>query len=384
MHVPSADWTRDEALQAMRPASPASAVARLESSACRILGVEVVAFGSARAGLTAILELLGAAERRVHVPAFTCVAVPNAVVTAGGQIQWVDIVGPNLDVDMAIDGSREGDLAIIQHTYGVPVEQDAIQVLESRGVTVVEDRAHRFDGTGLAGSAAVFSLEHSKIVSGGRGGLVWARDPAILEQLRRLRDAWPPAPPGVVARTLRTSAVQRLLADADGPDLITSLARRAARRVPYLSEPAQTAVELAGGPVARSSLAAPFAAMAEASLGRLQANLDHRQAIAERYIERLGSWVPSWASQAIPYVRMPILVDDADDVTRRLRKGGMDLGPRWFEAPVHPAGSRSTYVAGLAPSADRLSRSVLSLPTHQLIGRGDADKICDAVLAALG
>ena len=81
---------------------------------------------------------------------------------------------------------------------------------------------------------------------------------------------------------------------------------------------------------------------------------------------------------------MPIVVDDAAPVTARLRAAGLDPGPRWFDAPVHPTGSRSSYVPGSAPIAESLSRRILSLPTHQLIRADDIDKIARVILSAPG
>jgi dTDP-4-amino-4,6-dideoxygalactose transaminase len=79
---------------------------------------------------------------------------------------------------------------------------------------------------------------------------------------------------------------------------------------------------------------------------------------------------------------MPIEVEDADRVTRALRAVGIDLGRRWFDAPIHPRGSQSTYVPGSAPMAERLASRVISLPTHPLISLADVDAIAAAIRAA--
>jgi dTDP-4-amino-4,6-dideoxygalactose transaminase len=75
-------------------------------------------------------------------------------------------------------------------------------------------------------------------------------------------------------------------------------------------------------------------------------------------------------------------VEDAETTWATLRRAGWDLGPRWFNAPVHPRGSISDYPAGSAPNAERLVRTVLTLPTHPLISAEIADEISDAVAAA--
>lgn len=381
LHVPSADWTIRQAIRALRGGVGPGSVSDLESIAASALGGPVVAFGSARAALAVALQVLAGPGRTVFVPAFTCVAVPNAVRTAGGRIRWVDVVGPNIDVDEVLRIGKPGDSVIAQHTYGVPVDPAAIRALRSRGLLVVEDRAHRFDGAGVAGDVAIFSLEHSKVVSGGQGGLVRADDQALHARLQAARDVLDDGSPDV-SRILRTSAVQRLLAAPAVPAAVSSLGRRIALRVPPLSQPGQSIDELAGGVVEVHRLDPRLAAVALASVASTQANLDHRARMAARYVERLGPLIPDWARVARPYVRMPAIVDDAGRVTRALRAAGLDLGPRWFEAPVHPAGSQSSYRPGSAPNAEHLAAHVITLPTHPLVTDVDLERVISALCAA--
>lgn len=382
LHVPSADWTVRQAIRALLGGAGPGSVRDLESVAARSLGGPVVAFGSARAALAVSVQLLAGPGRTVFVPAFTCVAVPNAVRTAGARIRWVDVVGPNIDVEEVLRIGQPGDSVIAQHTYGVPIDPAAIRALRSRGLLVIEDRAHRFDGADVAGDVAVFSLEHSKVVSGGQGGLVRADDQALLDRIQAARDALDDSPSPDVSRVLRTSAVQRLLAVPGVPPAVSSLGRRIALRVPALSQPGQTIDEIAGGAVEVHRLDPRLAAMARASVASSQANLDHRARIAARYVECLGPLIPDWARVARPYVRMPAVVDDAERVTRALRADGLDLGSRWFEAPVHPAGSQSSFRPGSAPNAERLAAQVITLPTHPLVTEVDLERVISALRAA--
>lgn len=382
LHVPSADWTIRQSIRALGGGGArAGAVGDLEALAAHRLGGATISFGSARAAMTVAVQVLANRDRVVFVPAFTCVAVPNAVQTAGGHLVWVDVVGPNIDVAEVMRLGRPGDCVIAQHTYGVPIDPEAIRALRSRGILVIEDRAHRFDGAELVGEVAIFSLEHSKVVSGGQGGLVRTDDADLMARLQAVHDGLNIGGPDV-GRILRTSAVQRLLAAPAVPGAISSPARRLALRVPALSQPGQTPGEIAGGPIDIRRLDPRLATIAHSSVAGAQANLDHRARVAAQYIERLGPLIPDWARVARPYVRMPAIVDDARRVTRALRAAGVDLGPRWFEAPVHPAGTRSSYVPGSAPNAERLAAQVISLPTHPLITDDDVELVTSAIREA--
>jgi len=379
-HVPSADW--DLAHVGAAVSTPAHAVRALEAAASTVLGVECQAVGSAR---TAIWAALTTATdiRRVWVPGYTCVAVPNAVAAAGFEIRWVDVDGPNLDMGVVLSEGRPGDAVLAQHTYGVPVDPDAIDAARQQGLYVIEDRAHRFDAAEAAGDAVVFSLEHSKVVSGGQGGLLHVAGADQAAAIVRLIGTLPQDAAAGVRRIVLTSMGQ-LLFDWHAPvaDRAGAAIRRALLRLPALSAEGQTADELAGEGIVPRSLHPRLARLAERAIRRVDANLAHRRRIAAIYRERLPALTPSWLPHDTPLVRYPLQVGDGDDVWRRVRRAGIDLGPRWFAAPVHPAGSRSSYVDGLAPRAEALSRAVLTLPTHLRVSEGEAARIADAVTAA--
>lgn len=382
-HLPSADWDARQIAHSLIGRARADAVRRLECEASDALGVDVVAFGAARVALAASLVTAPGNIGRVLIPAYTCVAVPNAVATAGIGIEWTDIEGANLNVDVALQHLRPGDAVIAQHTYGVPFRPGQLRRLRQSRAFVVEDRAHRFDGSDLEGDVAIFSLEHSKVVSAGQGGLVWARDPQQREALRQLQQRLPEPPTEAARRALRTSAVQAAIYRlGGGPNSVSSLMRRVALRVPPLSTPGQTVDELNGGMVAMYALHPALASAGIASIRRHVSNLEHRRRMAAVYRSVLGSLIPAWAAEDRPYVRQPVLVDDAERSSRLLRQKGIDLGIRWFNAPVHPLGSLSTYQSGSAPVAERLVSQVLTLPTHLGISVADAQMLAKQVADA--
>jgi dTDP-4-amino-4,6-dideoxygalactose transaminase len=362
---------------------PATEVGRLEAAAERVLGVPVIAFGSARSAIAAILLAVRPTTGRVVLAACTCVAVPNAIRSANLRSVWLDIDGPNIDPRLITEGVRPGDAVLVQHTYGVHVAPDVVAAARERGAFVIEDRAHRFDGASILSDAVVYSLAHSKVVSGGQGGLAWVSDPRLAVELRRIRDGAAPVTDAAAARILRTSAVQAGLAHLGGPtSRPVGLLRRLALRIPSISVPAQTDDELHGLGVEILGCQPELAAAAERAVASAPQTIDHRRSIGARYRARLCGQVPPWAAGDEALVRMPLVVEDAETTWATLRRAGWDLGPRWFNAPVHPRGSISDYPAGSAPNAERLVRTVLTLPTHPLISAEIADEISDAVAAA--
>lgn len=368
VQVPSADWSDEQLRTAWAGSAVPDAVERLEAELGRFLKLDVIATGSARTALYLVLRAVAESMGRVLVPAFTCVAVPNACVAAGVPVRWLDVDGVHMDFALAAGDLRPTDTLLEQHTFGITPPRGHGWA----AAFVIEDRAHRFDGADIEGQAAVFSLEHSKVYSAGHGGLLWVRDPVLRARIRRERDALPLPSSAEARRVLRTSAAQRALATGGVHRGVRSIARRVAFRVPGLSMPAQSGDELAGLGIRPTRLHPMYATVALQGIHDAGRRIGQRHRLAEIYAKELGSLVPEAARDGSPVVRMPVLVEDAAIVRRVLRERGLDLGEPWFSAPVHPAGSRSSYPAGSAPRAEALTRSILNLPLHGLITAEEA------------
>jgi dTDP-4-amino-4,6-dideoxygalactose transaminase len=373
VHVPSADWSADQCGLARASVFDADAVDRFEDAVAAFLGAEFTSAGSARTCLYLLLRVLSDGAGRLLVPAFTCVAVPNAAIAAGVRVEWIDVEGLHMDAGQAAPIIRRSDVLLDQHTFGLPPKSVASAPF------VIEDRAHRFDMEDVRGDAVIFSLEHSKVFSAGNGGLVWVRDPKLRARLRAARDELPMPTERQMARVLRTTTTQLSLARGGLSAGIKPLLRRFALRLPPVSSEAQSREEMEGAGIRASQLHPLCATIASAGLKHLGADLGHRLRLVDVYRRVLGSLVPETARDYPPVVRMPVQVDDAERVRRAVREAGIDLGRPWFSAPVHPPGSRSTYVMGSAPVAESLCRSILNLPLHRLVSADDARRIAAAV-----
>lgn len=378
-HVPSADWGWQQVAAALSPRYRATAVAIAEATASEILGLDLVAFGSARTAIWAALRATPGL-RRAWVPAYTCVAVPNAVEAAGLEIRWADVDGPNISMKEVLADAQPGDAVIAQHTYGIAPDPAGLRAARAAGMFVVEDRAHRFDADQLIGQAVVFSLEHSKVVSGGQGGLLGSSDPATLETFRAMQRGLRPMGSGTARRVLLTSLSQLAL-DWRGDVLsrVGSASRRLLLRVPLASIRGQTEDEVSGRGIQPAAMHPRLAGVAEHSIRCAAVNVAHRIAIGRIYHEQLSELVPEWLPAGAALVRFPVIVEDAATIARLMRQRGLDLGPRWFEAPVHPAGAISSYVPTSAPAAEHLAARVLTLPTHARVSTDEATRIAATV-----
>jgi perosamine synthetase len=145
----------------------------------------------------------------VIVPAFSFVATPMAVLHAGAVPVFCDIDPRLFTLDAGLIEERISDrtrAVMPVHVHGLPADMEEIQTVAARhGLAVIEDAAqahgacYRGVRAGALADAAAFSLNGSKLLPGGEGGLyVTDRDEAMLAA-RRLaifgEDTPPTEPP---------------------------------------------------------------------------------------------------------------------------------------------------------------------------------------------
>jgi perosamine synthetase len=153
--------------------------------------------GTAALHLALVAQGLGPGDE-VIVPALTFVATANAVAYCGAKPILCDVepIHGNLDpgaVETCISPSTRG--IIVVHLYGHPVDFDAIAaVAERHHLWIIEDAAEahgaEYAGRKAGGLApvSIFSFYGNKIITTGDGGMVLARDPAMADRMRVLRD----------------------------------------------------------------------------------------------------------------------------------------------------------------------------------------------------
>ena len=140
-----------------------------------------VSFNAGRSALLAILNSLELEKgSEVFMQAFTCVAVPNAVIWTGAHPVFVDIDSSlNFDVTDALKKvTSKTKAVIVQHTFGVPADMDKIiHFCNKHNLVLIEDCAHSLGAThkgklvGTLGDASFFSFGRDKVVSSVFGGM---------------------------------------------------------------------------------------------------------------------------------------------------------------------------------------------------------------------
>lgn len=156
-------------------------------------GGAACALSSGTAALFMALRVLDAAPgESVAVPTYACSALLNAVAMAGARPRVVDVDGGDFCISPSalVRQAPDARLAIAVHAYGAPAD---VAGLQAQGRRVIEDCCQALGGAsagealGKQGDCAVFSFYATKIVTGGQGGLLWSRAPALAEAARDYR-----------------------------------------------------------------------------------------------------------------------------------------------------------------------------------------------------
>jgi dTDP-4-amino-4,6-dideoxygalactose transaminase len=360
-----------------RAALSSSSVESSEAALVSLLsGRQAVLFASARGALTAAVRATVADRGVVQLPAYTCVAVPNAVCSAGCQPGWVDV-----DALGRPRFTADGAAALMtQDTFGFPCTAPPTDL------PVIRDASHRadliFEPAGAA-RVIVTSFEHSKALSAGLGGLAVTDDPGLADDLRSVRDEAPTR--GSSARHAAVTLAGLLSGRAlfRGRRALGIALDRVASALDADWMRGQNDLEIAGYGVSPALLGRPTSVAAALMVAQLDAYTQvaaERSRIVATYDTALGvSRLP------LPLVRYPVEVSDRDRTSALFRDAGWDLGRPWFEGLVHPSQANPVDF-GLRPEsfpmASRLAASVVNLPTHPLVSARDAHELARLAAAS--
>ncbi len=347
-----------------------------------------------RVALAAILRGLGVRPgNEVLLQAFTCIAVPEAILSIGAIPRYVDVAtgSPNMDADdLRAKLNPQTRAVIVQHTFGLPADVMRLAAIAAeRGVPLIEDCAHtiasRVSGqrVGSFGAAAFYSFEASKPVFVGIGGSATSNDAGLTARLKRDYAAYSD-PSGVAQLQLEAMRVAHRIAYRPSTYwtvrtvfravVATGLIRGNYNKVASAGEAGMSDQ----GDADRAAPSADFSLrmgrrqnrLLRAGLDRLAPQTAHRRWVAGEYRTRIatpGVYHIALADGDDPvYGRYPMLVDNRADVLAGARSAKVELAD-FYATPVHPlAGSglkQVAYTPGSCPHAERIATQVVSLPT---------------------
>lgn len=315
----------------------------------RLRVAHAVATSSCTSGLIITMQALGLRNCRALVPSFTFNATGLATYWTNNRLRYADIDDTfTLALKELIAARGKVDFILPVHMYGNPCHVDEIQEWATKSKRpVVIDAAHALGSSykgqpvGGFGTAEIFSLSPTKLITTGEGGVVTTNDDALDKQLRILRnygnlpDYTCPVP-GLNARMSEVNAVL-------GLELLQHLDRYVESRERYVS----------------------------------------------RYKEKL-SRVPGLVFQRIPqghrssHKDFSVVVNprefglNRDQLEKALAAERISM-KKYFYPPMHELEAFRPRGRVSLPVTVRVSGRILSFPIHNVMNESDIDQIAQRV-----
>jgi dTDP-4-amino-4,6-dideoxygalactose transaminase len=338
-------------------------------------------FAAGRMALFAILTALEVGPGdEVIIPAFTCVAVPNAIRFSGATPVYADVDPDTFNVSIEDVKRRitpRTRVVMAQHTFGNPADIKGLKEITEtrRSLALVEDACLALGASyggqpvGSWGDAAFFSTDATKMVCTDVGGVAVTNDSALAS---RIQDIWARTPemPG----NIETRIVEQFKAryHATRPEtywriFINRLLWRAPLPGKFESSDESDGCLPTNYPYPARFLRS-MVGVADRQLRDIERNVAHRQTVARHLDALFGGHAGSMRVEdgaTCSWVRYPLLVDDPqgwyDAFDKYVKVGD------WFDSPAygwHGDLAEMGYTIGSCPQAESMHKRIINFPTH--------------------
>ncbi len=328
-------------------------------------GRPVRAFANGTATMEVALRLagIGAGDEVITTPV-TWVATANVIVSVGARPVFVEVDPCTRNLDLAaVEAAITPRTRALMPVYlaGLPVDMDRLYAIARRqGLRVIEDAAQAIDSRwraariGSFGDLVSFSFQANKNITCAEGGCLVMNTPAEAERAERLRLQ------GVVRTGL------------DGMD-----------------------VEVPGG---KSNLSDVHAAIGLGQLQRLEQITQRRAELAQQYFDAaaaadlpsLGIELPAPTDAGgattnwhMFQVLLPTdrLAGGRAAVMQALRDAGIGTGVHYPAVHLFTYYRQLGWRDGTLPQAERIGRSILTLPLFPAMRSSDVERVCQTLAA---
>jgi dTDP-4-amino-4,6-dideoxygalactose transaminase len=350
-------------------------------------------FGSARSSLAAFLRAADIGnDDQVIISSYTCLAVSTAIVSVGAVPVYIDINSLTLNIDESSIWPAVTDKTkaiIIQHTLGNPAAIIEIRhKAHAQGLIVIEDCAlsmgtkdsGRYVGT--LGDAAIFSMELSKILSCGWGGLLLINNYKLASVMTRVYSTVPEQPlmqstADLVQTVISTWCNYPTLVKFPGRYVMwlcekIGFFRQSTPLLEFEGVVASNFIQKMGG--AQTLLAILQWRNFREVTDQCAAN----HMFFTRELKALGFIVHDESKADVTLVanRVSFLVKSPKQMIDFFRRERVDLGV-WFDGPLSPLPKNVVfnYQPGSYHRAEQVAVNVINIPCHNRLSINDKVKI---------
>jgi dTDP-4-amino-4,6-dideoxygalactose transaminase len=401
----------------------------------------VYPLSSGRGAIALALRALGIGRGDdVAIPAFTCPAVADAVLSLGAIPHLVDISPRHCGLEprslRRVLARGRTRAAVVAPLFGaVPPQDEVRELLAARGIPWVEDVAQAFGSSrggrpaGSTAPLAVLSTNFDKPYTTGRGGVLVVNDAALAPTVEALVDSLPAQTRAEAEMILKGLVVSDYLFDAesyepfvsvdlgylyaaaegDAYDLANLVARGATVAARHAAAAKGRLMPTRKPPLSRRLVRWFFPSSAVPPLGavkRLELSLtalgkrhlaaarsdgERRRKLAALFDDAFAGSTsfrsPNWgAAGDEPWpMRYPLFVRDwarRPEVIKRLANAGYEAGPFIYPRPLSgmfPYYKLSRTTGRYLRGAWRAAAAVVNLPLHAGVDEDDVRKMAEAV-----
>lgn len=163
-------------------------VKSFENEFCNFVGLpkgHAVAVSNGTAALYLALLTLDGSGKKIASPGYVCSALRHAVTMLEGENVLIDTEYDSPNIDLKTLYSKNPQIAIIPHTYGIPINLSNL-----KKIMFIEDCSHAIGAkinrksVGLQGELGIISLAATKMItSGGSGGMLISKNKQLIEKI---------------------------------------------------------------------------------------------------------------------------------------------------------------------------------------------------------
>lgn len=359
----------------------------LESILCEYFQVKhAFLLNSGKASLFTILRAWNQ-PGKVVTPAYNCNVVPEAAAFAGYSPFFVDAEFETMNVPHEkFRNALTDDVSVIfaVSLFGIPYDVRPLkEIAAQKKILMVEDAASAMgssiDGrlTGTIGDVGVISFQDTKPLSAQTGGAILTNDDAlaqkihqVLQNIQTQKQIWKVYLSAVFQKfaTRRwlypiTRSVHSILVGEKMYEIVPPPTRPEKR---YFSRCSPFSVEL---------IRKQWAMFGQ--------NISRRRKIAGEYRKTLVNH-PHFQLPAIPpgvepsWIQFPLLVKDKHDFYKYMQRKGIDI--TW----TYRYSCAQEYSQQDCPNAEKIARSILSLPCYPDLTDVEVQRVCKAAAEYTG
>ncbi len=358
----------------------------------------VFSFGSGRSALTACLKAarIGPGDD-VLVSAYTCLAVPTAIIAAGARPIYIDINPKSLNVEChaVLEAITPRVKAIIvQHTLGKAASiKQVVEQVRERGILVIEDCAlsvgTKIDAqyVGTFADAAIISMELSKTLSVGWGGILIINNNKFVEDVVQFYAAVPNPSWYSAARDIWQTVISSWCHQPRVPYLLKKYILAVGFKS-HIFRPSTPTLEFAGiiGSdflVKMGGGQAGFAALQWGNFSKIISSCEKNANELRELLTDLNIFIPGEPENNEVSVapRVSILVTNRATTIDYFMEKGIELG-QWFDGPLSPMPTDAAfnYQMGSYPLAESVALHVVNLPCHSRLTKNDLKNIANHLI----